>query len=47
VPIDEVPEPQLDKRWAAGEDRKRIDREAWTALENWLTGRGLRMVTHE
>lgn len=46
VPIGDVPDPRLDDRVAAGETVEEIDRSAWSELNEWLYGRGLRMTLH-
>jgi hypothetical protein len=46
VPIEDVPDPRLDERLAAGETPEHINRSAQDQLRRWLAGRGLRMVTH-
>jgi hypothetical protein len=46
VPIEDVPDPRLDERLAAGDDPDELDRLARAELEGWLAGRGLRLVRH-
>jgi hypothetical protein len=47
VAIDGVLDPRLDDRLAAGEPVDAIGRESWAMLEQWLAGRGRRLVVHE
>lgn len=46
VPIDEVPDPRIDERLAAGAAPDEIDRSAQEEMKRWLWARGLRMVGH-
>jgi hypothetical protein len=46
IPIEEVPDPRIDERLAAGDSVEDIDDDARDELERWLTGRNLRMVLH-
>jgi hypothetical protein len=46
TPPEQVPDPRLDRRLAAGEDPEKISRESWTRFEEWLCGRGLQLVFH-
>lgn len=46
VPIEEVPDPRLDERVAAGEPVVEIDDSVWDDLYAWLDIRGLRMILH-
>lgn len=47
VPIEEVPDPRIDERQAAGDRDDVIVRESWEALWQWLHDRGLEMVLHD
>jgi hypothetical protein len=44
--ISEVPDPEIDRRLAAGEDPARIARDANAALQAWAAQYGLRIVQH-
>jgi hypothetical protein len=46
VPIEQVPDPHIDDRLAAGESPEAIDRSAVKELGRWLSGRGLQMRVH-
>jgi hypothetical protein len=46
VPIQDVPDAQLDHRLRAGEKPETIDRDARAKMSQWLQGRGIRMVEH-
>jgi hypothetical protein len=46
VPVEQVPDPQLDERLARGEAPEQINRAGWDRLEGWLAGRGLRLAVH-
>jgi hypothetical protein len=47
IPVEQVPDPRLDRRLAAGDDPQTIGRETWERLAVWLADRGLRLVFHE
>jgi len=47
VPIEDVPDPEVDARLRAGEDPGEIDRSAWEEFSKWLAERELRMVAHK
>ena len=44
IPIARVPDPEIDRRLAAGEDPEAVDRRARRELDAWLDSRGLDMV---
>ena len=46
VPIDEIPDPEIDRRLAAGDSPRQINRDAWFEFLSWLSQRGLRMIVH-
>jgi hypothetical protein len=46
VPLDEVPDPNIDVRLAAGDSPDVIEADTWDTLEWWLGKRGLRLVAH-
>jgi hypothetical protein len=46
VPIDDVPDADLDERVNAGEKPDEINRGAWEQFARWLSERDLRMVYH-
>ena len=46
IPIDQVPDSRLHERRRAGESVEAINCSVRQEFERWLTGRGLRMVTH-
>jgi hypothetical protein len=46
VPIEEVPDPRIDERLAAGEAPEEIDRRVWANLTSWLASRDLRIIPH-
>ena len=46
VPIEQVPDPRIDERLAAGESPDDIDRSARSELDRWLAARDLTMVVH-
>ena len=46
VPIEEIPDPNVDERLLAGEDPAEIHRSAYAELEAWLERRRLRAVLH-
>jgi hypothetical protein len=46
VPIDELPDPRIDERLAAGESAGEIARSAKAEFGRWLVEHGLRMVKH-
>lgn len=46
VPPEDVPDPRLDERLAAGENPEEVNRTAWREFEIWLAGRGLTMIVH-
>jgi len=46
VPIEQVPDPQLDERLRAGDAPEDIDRESGQEEERWLSERGLHLVAH-
>ena len=46
IGVEQVPDPRLDERLEAGEDREQINRESWARLHEWLAGRALRLVFH-
>jgi hypothetical protein len=48
VPVEQVPDPQLDRRLKAGDDPERINRESWEMVAQWLDGcGGLEFAFHE
>jgi hypothetical protein len=47
TPIEQVPDPRLDERLAAGDHFDVISAESWSTLLDWLADRGLRLVVHE
>ncbi len=47
IPVDQVPDLHLDQRVRAGEDPEEISRDSWARIEQWLSGRGLRLVIHD
>lgn len=46
IPVEQVPDPRLDERLAAGESPDEINRKSRERLDSWLAGRGLRLVFH-
>lgn len=46
VPIEEVPDPRIEERLAAGDGPDEIRRSAWQELSSWLARRGLRVMLH-
>jgi hypothetical protein len=46
VPIEELPDPRLDERLAAGEQAEEISQSMFDELHHWLASRGLEMVVH-
>lgn len=46
VPIEEIPDPAIDSRLAAGETIEEIDTAARDQFERWLASRDLEMVLH-
>jgi hypothetical protein len=43
VPVEEVPDPDLDKRVKQGADPEELNELAWERYERWAARRGLRM----
>lgn len=43
----DVPDPRLDERTQAGDDPDVVVAESWTALEQWLSGRGQILSCHD
>jgi hypothetical protein len=46
VPIEDVPDPEIDRRLAAGESAEEIRVSTWEQLVEWLAERGLQIVVH-
>jgi hypothetical protein len=46
IPIEQVPDPQIDRRLAVGESAAEIVDSMNEELRSWLADRGLAMVTH-
>ena len=46
VPIDQCPDPEIDRRLTAGETIEAIDASAWQQLNDWLYRRGILMTYH-
>jgi hypothetical protein len=46
VPLEQVPDLRLDERVRSGEDPEEVSLSSWDTIEDWLRGRGLRMVVH-
>jgi hypothetical protein len=47
VPIEEVPDLQVDKRLSAGQSAEEITRKGWDTIERWALERGWHVVVHE
>ncbi len=47
IPIEQVPDPRLHDRWAAGDDPDQISDESWLRIAEWADRRGLQLMLHE
>jgi hypothetical protein len=46
VPIDELPDAQIDQRLAAGESVEQVDESAWGEMCDWLASHGWMLIEH-